>query len=292
MVVGGGLAVRRAAMAHIIFSLVVGILGVIFLGPLVAASEWVGARLDDPDGVIALATFSSLFKFAGIVAFYPWLDGFARFIARISGPGSESAVSRLEPALAEAGADVALEAAWRGVLELARGAVDAVRRRLAGEPVKYDPPAEAREQTAHFLESLPLETTDLGTIGPRLVRICHALDHLEELHDHLTQIPAVGGGWQPPAGFEAGARALSAWLDASQDPVASLDPALFERVEDAAKRLADERRSGREQILEEVALQRTPTATARSGLDALVWADGALYHAWRLVESLRLASGR
>ncbi len=292
MVLGGSLAVRRAALAHITFSLVVGVLGLLFLAPLAAASEWVGARLDDPDGVVALATFSSLFKLAGIVVFYPWLDAFSRFIARISGSGSESAVSRLEPTLAEAGADVALEAAWRAVLELARGALDAVRRRLAGESAHYDPPAEGLARTAHFLESLPLETTDLGTIAPRLVRICHALDHLEELQDDLTRIPAVASDWQPPPGFEAGARALAAWLDATRDPAASLDPALFESVEAGAKQLAAERRSGRERILEEVALQRTPTAAARSGLDALLWADGALYHAWRLVESLRIAAGR
>ena len=31
-------------------------------------------------------------------------------------------------------------------------------------------------------------------------------------------------------------------------------------------------------------------ATSMRGLDALAWADGALYHAWRLVESLELAS--
>jgi phosphate:Na+ symporter len=90
----GGLAVRRASLAHIIFSLIVGVLAILFLGPLTAAADWVGARLYDPDGVLTMATFSSLFKLAGIVVFYPWLDGFARFIVRISGKGSESAVSR------------------------------------------------------------------------------------------------------------------------------------------------------------------------------------------------------
>src|SRR5262245_43483568 len=103
MVLSGGLAVRRAALAHIIFSVIVGVLGMLLLGPLTAASEWVGSRLDDPDGVLALATFSSLFKLAGIVAFYPWLDRFSEVIVRISGKGSESAVGRLEPDLAGAG---------------------------------------------------------------------------------------------------------------------------------------------------------------------------------------------
>src|SRR4029077_19247674 len=95
VVIGGGLAVRRAALAHIIFSVIVGLLGMVLLGPLAAAADWVGGQLDDPDGVLALAAFSTIFKLAGVAAFYPWIDRYARFIVRISGKGSESAVSRL-----------------------------------------------------------------------------------------------------------------------------------------------------------------------------------------------------
>lgn len=292
VMIGGGLAVRRASMAHIIFSLIVGVLGILFLGPLTAAADWVGARLYDPDGVLAMATFSSLFKLAGIVVFYPWLDGFARFIIRISGKGSESAVSRLDPALAQGGATVALEAAWRAILEVTRGAVDAIHRRLAGESVKYDPPVEAVQQTEHFLESLSIETTDLGTIGPRLVRLVHALDHLTQLHDDLKRIPPVVIGGQPLAGFEAGAQALGGWLDATKDPKEAPDPAIFKALEAASKQLNEECKTGRTQILEDIALQRTPMATARVDLERRAWADLALYHAWRLVESLRIASGK
>jgi phosphate:Na+ symporter len=288
--IGGSLAVRRSSMAHIIFSLIVGVLGILFLGPLTAAADWVGVQLYDPDGVLAMATFSSLFKLAGIVVFYPWLDGFARFIVRISGKGSESAVSRLDPALTEAGAAVALEAAWRAILEVARSAVDAIRRRLAGESVKYDPPVGEVQQIEHFLESLSIGTTDLGTIGPRLVRIVHALDHLSELNDDLKRIPAVAVDGQPPAGFEAGARALGNWLDATKDPNETPNPAIFKALEAASKRLNEERKAGRAKILEDAALQRTPKATARAALETLAWADFTLYHSWRLTESLRIAS--
>jgi phosphate:Na+ symporter len=291
VVIGGGLAVRRAALAHIIFSVIVGVVGMVLLRPLAAAAYWVGGRFDDPDGVVALAAFSSIFKLAGVMAFYPWIDHFARFIVRISGKGSESAVSRLDPTLAQAGGAVALEAGWRAIREVAHDAVDAVRRRLAGESVRHDPPAEAVRQIERYLESLSLETTDLGTIGPRLVRLCHALDHLTELHDDLTHIPPAVSDWQPPAGFEAGARALAAWLQATQDPRAAPDPAIVTVVADASKQLGAERKTGRATLLEDVALHRTPSATARAALEALVWADGAVYHTWRLAESLRIASG-
>jgi hypothetical protein len=56
--------------------------------------------------------------------------------------------------------------------------------------------------------------------------------------------------------------------------------------------VSTERKTRRDQMLEDLALQRTPTATARAGFKMLVWADLALYRTWRLPESLRIASGK
>src|SRR5262249_31032418 len=154
-----------------------------------------------------------------------------RFIVRLSGDRRETAVDRLDPTIAEAGGDVALEAAWRATLEIALGAVDAIRRWLAGQAVEYDPPPGAGPHTQRFLESLSLETPDLGTIARRLVRLCHALDHLAQLHDDLMRIPAIASGWQPPEGFAAGARALAAWLEASKDQDSAPDPTLYAAIE-------------------------------------------------------------
>src|SRR5215468_1269011 len=234
---GGGLAVRRTALAHVVFSVIVGVLGILFLGPLTAAADWVGTRLGDANGVLALAAFSSIFKLAGIVVFYPWLGHFAQFIIRISGRGSDSAVSRLEPAVARAGGAVALEAARRAILEVAHGAVDAVRRRLAGESVSYASETEAVKQIDRFLESLSLDTIDPSTMEPGLVRLCHARDHLVALQDDLTRIPAAASGWHPPAALETGAQALAGWLDAMRDPTAMPAPAIFGAIESASLQL-------------------------------------------------------
>jgi phosphate:Na+ symporter len=290
--IGAGLAVRRAALAHIVYNVSVGVIGILLLRPITAAAGWVGSQLDDPQGVLALAAFSSIFKFLGILAFYPWLDGFSRLIERISGTGTETAVSRLDPVLAEAGGAVALEATWRAILELAHGSIDAVRGRLAGDAVGYDPPLEAARQTEQFLESLSLETLDLATFEPRLVRLCHSLDHLNQLHEDLTRSPAEVSDRHRPPGFEGGARALAAWLDATKDPEAAPGPSIFKAMEGASRRLAVERQTDRDKMLQDVALQRTPAETARNVLEMLAWADSALYHAWRLAESLRIAAGR
>ena len=151
---------------------------------------------------------------------------------------------------------------------------------------------EAVQQTESFLESLPLETLDLGIKGPRLVRLCHALDHLTALHDDLTRIPPAGGGWRSPGGFAAGAQALAGWLEATKDPEATPSPQVFKAVEEAANQIAAERTTERARMLEEVALQRTPAGTARVGLEELGWAEVAMQRAWRLTESLRSASAQ
>jgi phosphate:Na+ symporter len=278
-------------LAHIFYCVGIGIIGLVLLRPLVAAAEWVGARLDDPDGVLALAAFSSIFKLVGVAAFFPWLDRFSQLIVAISGKGNEGALARLEPALAAAGGPVALEAAWRAILELARGSIEAVRRRLAGDPVAYDPPIEAVRRIEEFLQSLSLETLDLGAFEPRLVRLVHALDHLARLNEDLQRAPPAAAGWQPPSGFAAGAQALGDWLEATTDPDAAGDTDPNAALEAAATRLAAERQTGRAAMLEDVAMQRLPTATARAALDLLGWADGVLHHAWRFAALLREAAG-
>lgn len=288
--IGGGLAVRRAALAHIIFSAVVGVLGMLCLYPLATAAEWIGSQLDDPEGVLALAAFSTIFKLAGVLVFYPWIDRFSQFIVRISGSGSESAVGRLDATLAQAGGGVALEAAWRAVMEIAVSAVEAVRHRLDGSPDPYHPPKEGVQQVEEFLELLSLETTDLGTVAPRLVRLCHALDHLTELQKDLSQIPPKGSD-PSPASMEEAATALGKWIDSVADPKSPPAPSIYRTIENASKRLGDDRIAGRRKVLEALALQQVSAATARTNIDSLVWSDTAVYRCWRLIESLRIAAG-
>jgi phosphate:Na+ symporter len=291
VMIGAGLAVRRAALAHILFNTAVGVLGMLFLSPLTAAADWVGSQLDDPDGVLALAAFSSIFKFAGIAVLYPFVDRFSRLLERITGGGaSESAVGHLEPALYDAGASVALEAAWRALVEIARPALDAARGRLAGEAVAYAPPREDLARTVGFLESLSLETTDVGTIGPRLVRLAHALDHLRRLVEDLTRIPPLASDWQPPPGFSHAAEALAAWVEAATT-LAVPPHGRVAAILAASKRVSEECRGARENIIEGFALQGTPAATARVALATLAWADAVVHDAARLVESLEAASG-
>ncbi len=286
----GGLAVRRSALAHVIFSVIVGVLGMLLLSPLAKAATWVVSGLDDYDGVLAVAAFSSLFKLVGVVVFFPWLDADARFIVNLSGKKEETAVSRLEPALAEAGGPVALEAVWRALLEVSRGAVDAVARRLAGEQSAYQPPVESVRQIDHFLEALSLETLDVADMEPRLVRLCHAIDHLKRLHEDLGEpamVPAT-----PTSAAVVGAQALTTWLEAQRTTPYVVSGSVLHAIDAASTQLAGQRKMLREKILESVARQQMTTSTANEALVALQWADKSLHHAWRIIDSLDAAAGK
>jgi phosphate:Na+ symporter len=192
-----------------------------------------------------------------------------------------------EENLYDAGGAVALEAGQRAILEIARGSIDAVRRRLAGEPVTYTAPAADMRRTVEFIGSLSLETTDIGTIGPGLVRLAHALDHLERLHEDLARAPAPTQEWQPPPGFGEGAQALTSWLEATQEPEPAPNAGVLDALDKVSARLREECRAVREQLLEDVALQRVRTPTARAGLEQLAWADNALHHAAGVARLLR-----
>src|SRR5262249_22818416 len=154
----------------------------------------------------------------------------------------------------------------------------------------YPSRSEAVQQIDRFLESLSLDTIDPRTMEPRLVRLCHARDHLVALQDDLTRIPAAASGWHPPAALETGAQALAGWLDATRDPTAMPAPAIFGAIESASLQLGAARETHREKLLEDVALQRVSVATARAAIETLGWADASLRHASRLAESLRIAS--
>src|SRR5690606_6192417 len=125
---GGGLSVRRTALAHILFNVITGVICMFLLEPLVRFSDWCAGSIHDHEGVITLATFNTLTKVGGVALFMPWLDTFSRLIVRISGKEPATAASRLNPTLAQAGGGVALEAAWRALLDLAREAIASTRQ--------------------------------------------------------------------------------------------------------------------------------------------------------------------
>jgi len=283
----GGLAVRRSAMAHVIFSLVTGVLGMLLLAPLAQAASRLVSGLDDYDGVLGLAAFSSLFKLMGVIVFFPWLDRYARLIAELTGARTDTPTRFLEPTLSRAGGPVALEAAFRALDEVARVAVDAASRRLAGEKPKFEP-GEDVGRIERFMETLSLETLDAAETEARLVRVVHAIDHLKQLQEDL-QKPFPETDLPPLPAADAGASALRQWLSTPRRE--RKKAFLLNDIATAATEIQGQRKRKRADILTSVARQQTAAVAAEQELSSLQWSEDALWRCWRLVDSLRVASG-
>src|SRR5690606_15476000 len=64
--IGSGLAVRRTALAHILFNVFTGIPGLIFLDFFGGISRWLGGMMEAESGVITFAVFNTVFKLISV----------------------------------------------------------------------------------------------------------------------------------------------------------------------------------------------------------------------------------
>jgi phosphate:Na+ symporter len=85
--------------------------------------------------------------------------------------------------------------------------------------------------------------------------------------------------------------ALDAWCEWWAMPAESKGGAPVGQLEEASQAMRDLRKSQRDGLLEALAGGRARPVDANARLDAVRWLDGAVYHAWRLADSLDQAMG-
>jgi phosphate:Na+ symporter len=289
--IGGGLAVKRTVLAHVLFNGITGVLALVFLSQLGLVARWLGGLMDDDDGVLTLAAFHTLFNLAGIVIFFPWLGAFAKGIEQLTGRGEISAVARLGSALAHAGGPVAMEAAWRALVELTDTAFTSLKTRSQG---RHPPPVELIAEirkVADFVEKLRFESTDPQTLPDRRARIWHALDHLHRLAEVLLE-PAnhlMSAGLSEE--IRNGIHALDAWQAWAAKEAPQDGETTVAALAAVSANFAAARKTHRADLLDQLGLGTVKPAEAMAALETLRWLDGAYYHVWRLADSLRRAAG-
>lgn len=289
--IGGGLAVKRTALAHILFNGFTGVVALLFLAPLGEIARWLGGHMGD-GGVLTLAAFHTLFNIAGVILFFPWLNGFARLIQWMTGRGKVSAVGRLDATVAQAGGPVAMEAAWRALVDLSGTALRALAERGAG---KAQPPAELQaeiQKVGDFIHRLRFETTDPKSMSERRARLWHALDHLRRLGADLAE-PANGVTAGEMAETMDGARkSIGKWLDWAGGQSDEGGAEAVMELARCSENFAASRKTRRVELLENLGRGDARPEETMASLETMRWLDGAYYHAWRLSDSLWNAAER
>src|SRR5690606_24490676 len=81
--IGGTVAAKRTALAHVLFNLGSGLLAILMLPLFLALLNWLNTHSGLEAGAVSLAAFHTLFIAVGVALFMPFVLHFERVIARI-----------------------------------------------------------------------------------------------------------------------------------------------------------------------------------------------------------------
>ncbi len=190
--IGGTVAAKRTALAHILFNLGSGLVAIILLPVFLSLLAWLNEHADLEGGAMSLAVFHTLFIAVGVALFMPVVDRFERLVARLL-PERKHDMGRHLDATSLGVPAVALEASQRSLESIAHQLVQ-VQRQLLVKP--RDEALRDTLRTAHdslnkalqFIARLPPLENDPALHQQRVAQL-HATDHLLRLCSRLQLEP-------------------------------------------------------------------------------------------------------
>lgn len=289
---GGTVAARRTALAHILFNVGTGVAALLLLTPFVAGVSWFSRRLAIDDPALALATFHTAFNILGVALFFPYTDAFAAWIERLVPDRAQPLTRRLVDAGAHVPA-LLLETARVTVGDIAVAVLAVARSQTSGDPP--GPEVELRLQEAgDALRATRLYLTPLRTDPTthdqwqRHVSLLHCIDHLDRLVEACGQtdrVRAARATEELAPAMEALDTLLGAGLTWLSRPEGE-PPVEVSRGSDALDALG---RTERPALLERTARGEITPLDAEIRLEALRWVGAAGVHAARSLHHLRLS---
>lgn len=286
---GGSTPARRTGVGHVLFNSFSGLVAFVAVGPLLAFSERVAHAAGSTEASVVIAVFHTVFNLAGAVIILPLLGPFARLLTRII-PEREPALTRhLDRTLVEI-PSVAVEAATRTVIEVARIAVLEAQAKAAGETpstARLEEARQALEATHRFLGRIRMSRDAREDMAQRLA-LLHASDHLgrmirgllQETPRRYNELPELQGAVR--ALVEA-FREAEKWLQTREDGQAVVDALAAASAAQAALR-----REYRASLLRRTAAGGLQPEDAPARLEVMRQIDHLLYHGWRAMHHLVL----
>lgn len=218
---GGNIAMRRTALAHLIFNLTQGLVALSLLDLVVRAMA-AGATLGD--ATLALVLFHTGFAVAGALVFLPFVGVFARLVERLVPQKPLAIEQELDPRFLSdpsAALDIALSSARRQIASMFRqlGGQLAPGPRPAGAPDLKDLTANA-DALGLFVSQIALPEKD-PLRQERYGEMMALLDHMRRLINRAGQ-----GGRLTVAVYEPMLRREALYFGAILRRVAQLEAGL------------------------------------------------------------------
>ncbi len=187
---GGGLAARRAAVAHTLFNVATGIVALALLPAFVGVAERLGDFASD-SATTAIAVFHTLFNFVGVVLFFPFLDRFARAVERLVPPRRIAGVEPPSKAALQVPA-LALESARKSAADAAIATLT-LAFELLGQATAHSPTIPPLRRALRIVTDprslLDGEDEETRTLAGRLRGLRATLDKLSV---YLSKIRTSG----------------------------------------------------------------------------------------------------
>lgn len=227
--IGASTPARRTALAHVLFNVLAGAVGLALVPPFARVVARVQGDPIGSDAAVSLAAFHTTINIAGVLLVLPFIRRFAVVIERLVPDRGPHFTRHLDRSVARVAA-VAIEAVRRTLTELLAWTAASVAR-SARATVAVDAVAAERAlgEVRHFLAEVRGEH-ESAEVHRRHVGTLHAVDHLEELvaasgelrlqriaasepvlaelHELMSHGAAIALHWcedpQPGAGEEAG----------------------------------------------------------------------------------------
>ncbi len=286
--VGAQTPAKRTALAHILFNLAAGLVGLLLLPiyrrMLFLAGEPFGVR----PGPLALAAFHTLFIGVNALIFLPWADSFARGISLLLPERGSRLTSFLDPSVLSV-PSVALEASHRALIETACALFSWFQAELSGSPPegkeaeeRLAEPLEALDRLRDFHSQIPPEH-EVETVTRFRAAQLHALDHLARLAAHREIPPALAQSAAPESALASLRNDCNRLLELAilglRGQASSGWPS---RLESEAAAFSDRLKAARSAVLLRTAEGEGNAHEALGVLDVLRWMDRVAYHAWRI----------
>lgn len=276
---GGSVAMRRTALAHVLYNLFSAACAFAMLDPFTALAVALTEGPDVGDPQVALVAFHSLFNLLAVAAILPFAGAFTRVVERLAPERGREMTARLDLRLAsepEAAAGAAAATARAIAAELAAALAAALGdvRAPAVAPHRLGRAALAIADAQAFIEAAE---TAHGPAATERRRALHALDHIARLHRRCGQTDRLAALRR-----DRRLRRLSGALRATLLRVDWAEAPDAARVDRLRRVMRRERARFRDDALRRAADQALSTEEALARLDAMRWLHRVSYHLWRI----------
>ena len=275
--IGGTVAARRTAWAHVVLNILTAIGAFVLLPIYVFGLDTFAPDFLEHEPEIGLVAFHTLFNLLGLIAVLPVAGSFARVLERIVPERPLRWTERLDPSLVRDPA-VALRAVAPTLGELALQTFDLLREGLAGRP----PDEERRtlllaaiDQTRDYLAKIETPSRG-GDTDARELAALHLIDQLRRLNSRLGQRnrQAVLARDVTLSQYARGLR------DALRGPLETLP---VDSLVDSERAIGSRRDEFRRQIFEQAARDDIDSPEAIARLDAWRWLQRSMHHVVRIL---------